>query len=275
MQNGVTTKYAYRADGVKVRKSYGTNKTTDYLDGFQYENNLLQFVPTSEGYYDFVKNVYIYNIVDHLGNVRISYMRNPSGQIEILEENNYYPFGLKHEGYNNVMASNPAYQYKYNGKELQETGMYDYGARFYMPDIGRWGVVDPLAEKAPSWTPYRYAFDNPLKYTDPKGLFETRFGAWWHRMWHGGGSNIFQDKNNNQYYYTQKNGSSVDSNGGLVMNIRKEYGHNNNKFSSLNNSTTSTSNQIDILPENYVIKLNHNATTVNRDAGVYNCLVLK
>jgi hypothetical protein len=25
--------------------------------------------------------------------------------------------------------------YKYNGKELQETGMYDYGARFYMPDL--------------------------------------------------------------------------------------------------------------------------------------------
>jgi len=35
--------------------------------------------------------------------------------------------------------------YKYDGKELQKTGMYNYGARMYMPDLGRWGVIDPLA----------------------------------------------------------------------------------------------------------------------------------
>jgi len=46
------------------------------------------------------------------------------------------------------------YNYKYNGKELQETGMYDYGARMYMPDIGRWGAVDPLAETSRRFTPY-------------------------------------------------------------------------------------------------------------------------
>ncbi|AZA88357.1 RHS repeat-associated core domain-containing protein [Chryseobacterium shandongense] len=98
--------------------------------------------------------------------------------MEVLEENNYYPFGLKHEGYN-ALAGNPSYQYKYNGKELQETGMYDYGTRFYMPDIGRWGVVDPLAEVSRRWSPYTYVLNNPIKFVDPDGreVVETASGT--------------------------------------------------------------------------------------------------
>jgi hypothetical protein len=56
--------------------------------------------------------------------------------------------------------------------------MYDYGARNYDPALGRWMNMDILAEKAPSLTPYRYAFNNPLTFVDPNGKFETD-GHYW------------------------------------------------------------------------------------------------
>ena len=84
----------------------------------------------------------------------------------IDKESNYYPFGIEHKGYNNIIG-NKAYNYKYNGKELQENSMYDYGARLYMPDIGRWGAIGPLAEK--TLDPYVYVWNNPIMLTDPDG----------------------------------------------------------------------------------------------------------
>ena len=109
-----------------------------------------------------------------MGNVRLSYFKNGSNSAEVLEENNYYPFGMKHEGYN-ALAGNPAYGYGYNNKELQkETSWLDYGWRNYMPETGRWFQLDPMAEKAPSLTPYRYAFNNPLGFVDPDGLWEIQ-----------------------------------------------------------------------------------------------------
>lgn len=195
--------YLYNALGVKrIKTVESTNafgipltNQTNYVDGFQYLNNELQFFPTAEGYVS-VSNGdnynYVYNYTDHLGNIRISYSKEGT-ELKILEENHYYPFGLKHS-YNidtreySVKEANSIatiifvdrsnYQYKYNGKELQdELGLnfYDYGARNYDPAIGRWMNIDPLAETMPSWSPYSFCFNNPLRFTDPTGMAPDDF----------------------------------------------------------------------------------------------------
>jgi RHS repeat-associated protein len=121
--------------------------------------------------------LYIYQYKDHLGNARMSYIKNTTGEVEITDINNYYPFGMNHlqnmkqEMFNNFNPSATPYNYKFGGKELQETGFYDYGARMYMGDIGRWGVVDPLAEKMTRHSPYNYAFNNPINFIDPDGRY--------------------------------------------------------------------------------------------------------
>src|SRR5690606_9881628 len=151
---------------------------TDYQSGFHYENEVLKFFATAEGYAGFSTRgfYYVYNYTDHLGNIRLSYTKNTlaGNPPVIVEENNYYPFGLKHQGYNNISPSNKVYKYKYNGKEFQDElglNVYDFGFRNYSSDLGRWMNLDPLSEEFYGWSPYTYGLNTPVYAIDPDGRF--------------------------------------------------------------------------------------------------------
>ncbi|WP_181893758.1 RHS repeat-associated core domain-containing protein [Bergeyella zoohelcum] len=105
---------------------------------------------------------YLHN--DHLGTS--SFVTDGDGDPTQFYLN--FPFGeTLYEQQNTNAYENP---YKFNAKELDdETGLYYYGARYYDPRIGMWLSVDPLTEKMPSWSPYAYAFDNPVRFIDPDG----------------------------------------------------------------------------------------------------------
>lgn len=152
--------------------------------------------------------------------------------------NDYYPFGLEHKGYNNIIqnSNSAASKLKYNGKELNdELGLdwYDYGARNYDASLGRWMNVDVLSEKFESFSPYAYVGNSPIIRRDPDGMdWYTGADGNVHfnseltegnasdilkdgQSYYGNGAYIDVDHDNDKIstYFLNEDGSVSDSNG--------------------------------------------------------------
>lgn len=164
-EGGNSISFLYDANGTKLRTTHlinGVSTTTDYCDNLIYENGIAKTLLVGNGYVSLSDNKYHYFIQDHQGNNRV--IADESGNIE--EVNHYYPFG-------GTFASTSVQPYKYNGKELdRKNGLdwYDYGARHYDPVLGRWHVVDPMAEVYYVLSPYNYCGNNPINGIDPDGM---------------------------------------------------------------------------------------------------------
>nr|WP_320054900.1 JAB-like toxin 1 domain-containing protein [uncultured Acetobacteroides sp.] len=173
-KGGQSVSYTYDATGAKLAVANPDGTARYYHGSMVYDQRKrLAYALHEEGMV-LGNGTYQYNLKDHLGNTRAMFSKAAgAGQTPALAQaTDYYPFG---KSFDNVNV--PQNRYLYNGKELQDQyiggtpfGWYDYGARFYDPELGVWHTMDPLAEKYRRWSPYNYCVDNPLRFTDPDGM---------------------------------------------------------------------------------------------------------
>lgn len=172
-RNGeIFAKYSYLSDGTKLSATDVAGDGLHYLGSLVYRKqgdslNLEsasfdggRFVATNTGLETH------YHLSDHLGSVRAIV----SGEGEVVERNDYYPFGMRWQDSGSQTSGN---RYRYNGKEWQgflNVPYSDHGARIYDPRFRlSWNGVDPKAEDYFPIGPYVFCANNPLKYVDPDG----------------------------------------------------------------------------------------------------------
>jgi RHS repeat-associated protein len=108
---------------------------------------------------------------DSLGNVAVLFDKYQTLEARYL----YDPFG-------NVVGKWGPYadvnHYRYSSKEINQFGLYDFGGRFYDPNLQRFINCDPLGEVG-GINLYGYVGNNSVNLIDPYGLsWFTDFGDW-------------------------------------------------------------------------------------------------
>jgi RHS repeat-associated protein len=94
-----------------------------------------------------------------------------------VQEEDYYPFGLAFNSYSREHSLKQ--NYLFGGKEIQDEldlGWEDFHARQYNPSIGRFNSVDPASDIMRRYSPYNFAFDNPMRFIDPDGMTPAEVG---------------------------------------------------------------------------------------------------
>lgn len=153
--------FVYKTATVKKDQKHGTS-VPSFED--EWEDQLeLEKIDFGEGYLQQHLSLYAYDYIkDHLGNIRFLVQNG-----KIVQANNYYPYG----GFYSDDSNEYQYRWRFGGKELnRKVDIYDWGFRNYDPTNGMFTTIDPMCELNYGMTPYSFANNNPINYTDLFGL---------------------------------------------------------------------------------------------------------
>ncbi|MGV3632283.1 MAG: RHS repeat-associated core domain-containing protein [Bacteroidota bacterium] len=184
--SGNEKKYRYDARNNRCVKDISSSDKEFYIDDVVLDQTgNVKSYQTPEGYaVPIIANNtinYFYNIKDWQGTTRV--VVNSSGTV--LNSADHYTYGKRLPGRFQI-SDNEGDRYQFTGHEFDGESGYEYhGARYYNEELGRYMSVDPLASQAFDWSPYRYAFDNPIMYVDQNGMFESRSEARNYKREHG------------------------------------------------------------------------------------------
>jgi RHS repeat-associated protein len=173
---GVTTTYRYNEAGERIARQVGSGNAEVHLQ----EGRTTLGVYTLNGsgtptawHFNLLAGTRAMGRQPNTGNRRyyhtdlLGSTRSVVAGATVVESYDYDPWGVLMPG--RTLGSGT--REGFTGKERDaETGLDYFGARYYMPALGRWTTVDPPADDFPSWSPYNYVYDNPVNYSDPYGL---------------------------------------------------------------------------------------------------------
>jgi RHS repeat-associated protein len=160
-------------------------------------------------------NQYVYELSDHLGNVRATFGEDASGDLQTYTYSDYFPFGMKIPG---RLKTNEEYRFGYQGQfaeEDEETGYNAFEARLWDSRAARWMAPDPAGQY---WSPYLGMGNSGINYIDKNGEIGEKFMARMYAFW--GKMQGYTHTN----YWKADNGEWLASKGGFAKNFGQNTG---------------------------------------------------
>jgi RHS repeat-associated protein len=181
--DGATVRYGYAPNGARLWREEGGKKTS-------YLNDLADVVGEVDAQGQVVTN-YVHgpghddllaarhegkSFFYHWDVVRsVTALTDDQGQV--AARYSYDPFGVTTGAEGAAAAWN---QFRYTSRPLDaKSGLYDYRARSYAPDLGRFTTPDPMGVLG-GLNVYAYVDNDPTLFNDPYGL-----KPWYERLWEG------------------------------------------------------------------------------------------